>query len=107
MENSEQDVCVDVLFVAMTRPATVWGVPFSAFIIEFMGTVLIFLGVGNPVVLLSFIPIHAILYLVSSEDPGAFDSLFLWVQTFGLCLNRIFWGGASFSPLSPKRWPEN
>ena len=102
--NGAQDVHIDVLFVGLTRPATMWGIPFLAFILEFMVTVLIFLAIGNPLYLLIAVPIHGILYLLSANDPGIFDSLYMWMKTVARCRNTRFWGSASFSPLSNKKW---
>lgn len=104
MENSEEDISVDPLFVGLTRPATKWGVPYHAFVVEFMVSTLVFLAVGNPLYLLIAVPIHGILYLITVNDPGAFGSIFLWMKTIGRCRNSRFWGAASFSPLPTKKW---
>ena len=104
MENSEVDITVDPLFVGLTRPATMWGVPYHAFVVEFMISTLVFLAVGNPLYLLIVVPIHGILYLVTANDPGAFGSIILWMKTIGRCRNSRFWGAASFSPLPTKKW---
>lgn len=105
-QGSAEDVYLDPLFVGLTRPATMWGVPYIAFIVEFMTTTLIFLAVGNPLYLLLAAPIHGVLYLVSAHDPGVFGSVFLWIKTLGRCRTTRFWGAASFSPLSNKKWKE-
>ncbi len=89
MESGAQDVYTDPLFVGLTRPATMWGVPYMAFVIEFMATTLIFLAAGNPLYLLLVVPIHAI---------------FMWIKTLGRCRNTRFWGAASFSPLATTKW---
>jgi len=99
-----QDVYTDTLFVGLTRPATMWGVPLHAFAFEFMATVIVFLGVGNPIYLLAGIPIHAIIYLISVHDAAIFGMFFVWVQTSGRCVNASFWKAVSFSPLPLKRW---
>lgn len=104
MDNGAQDVYTDILFVGLTRPATMWGIPYIAFILEFMVTTLIFLAVGNPLYLALALPIHGILYLVSANDPGVFNSIFVWTKTIGRCRNTRFWGAASFSPLITKKW---
>lgn len=104
MEQGTQDVHTDPLFVGLTRPATMWGIPYIAFVVEFMTTTLIFLAVGNPVYLLLAVPIHGVLYLVSANDPGVFHSIFIWMKTLGRCRNTRFWGAASFSPLPTKKW---
>ena len=99
-------IAVESLYVGLTRPATMWGVPYVAFVIEFMLTTLIFLAVGNPLYLLLAIPIHGILYLISANDAGIFSSMFLWVKTIGRSRVRNFWGAASFSPTPPQKWKE-
>lgn len=104
MSNGAQDVYTDPLFVGLTRPATMWGIPYIAFVVEFMATTLIFLAVGNPIHLALALPIHAVLYLISANDPGVFGSIFMWMKTIGRCQNSRFWGGASFSPLATKKW---
>ncbi len=104
MESGAQDVYTDPLFVGLTRPATMWGVPYMAFVIEFMATTLIFLAAGNPLYLLLVVPIHAILYLLSANDPGIFNAIFMWIKTLGRCRNTRFWGAASFSPLATTKW---
>jgi len=104
MDDDTDDITTDVLFVGLTRPATVWGVPYIAFIIEFIVVTIIFLAVGNPLYMALILPLHAVMYLISSNDPGVFNSIFVWVQTTGRCRNSRFWGAASFSPLPMKKW---
>lgn len=104
---SNRDLSSDILFVGLTRPATMWGIPYMAFVIEFMAVTLIFLAVGNPLYLLLGAPIHAILYLISAHDPNIFHSLYLWVRTFGRCRNRHFWNACSFSPLPDRKRRNN
>lgn len=104
MSDGPQDVYTDQLFVGLTRPATIWGVPYIAFVVEFMAIALIFLAIGNPVYLLIGVPIHGVLYLISANDPGIFSSIYIWMKTIGRCRNTRFWGAASFSPLKSKKW---
>lgn len=106
MEDSEELIQVDTLFVGMTRPATVWGVPYTAVALESMITAIIFLGAGNPLYLLLVLPIHGVLYLVGSSDPGIFDTMGVWVQTTARSTNKRFWGAASFAPGKTKKWDE-
>lgn len=107
MWQPEQDVTVtvDPLFVGLTRPATILGVPYEAFVVEFVLVSVIFLGVGDPFYMLLLAPLHAVLYLVSAQNPNAFGSIMIWSRTKGRCRNTHFWGGAaSFSPLATKKW---
>jgi len=106
MEGSDDTIAVDKLFVGMTRPATVWGVPYTAVAMESMAVAIIFLAAGNPLYLLLAVPMHGILYLVGSSDPGVFDSIMVWVQTAARCMNSRFWGAASFAPGKANKWAE-
>ena len=104
MEQQVTDVQVDPLFVGLTRPATVGGIPYFAAVLEFMATVMVFLAVGNPLYLVMGVPLHGVLYLISASDPWAFDTIFAWLKTTSRCRNTRFWGSASFSPLPMKKW---
>ena len=104
MDDGAVDVVTDPLFVGLTRPATMWGIPYTAFVFEFMATTLVFLAVGNPIYMLLAAPIHALLYLISANDPRMFDSIFKWMTTNGRCRNTKFWSGnVSFAPTAAER----
>lgn len=103
----DQDVYTDPLFIGLTRPATIAGVPIGAVVFEWIITDIVFIGVGNPLYMLMLVPFHGLMYLVSANDHGMFDDWQLWVMTYGKCLNTKFWGGAaSFSPLQTKKWTQ-
>jgi type IV secretion system protein VirB3 len=104
MEDGAHDVYTDELFVGLTRPTTMWGVPYTAFVIEFMVTTLVFLAVGNPLYLLLAVPVHGVLYAISASNPKAFEALYIWSKTIGRCRNNRFWGAASFAPVSYRKW---
>lgn len=104
MDSDVNDVYTDPLFVGLTRPATMFGIPFLAFIIEFMVVAVVFLGIGNPLYLLLAVPVHAILYLISAHDPGIFAGMAMWLKTSSKCRNRSFWGSVSFSPVNTVKW---
>lgn len=103
MSEDNEIITVDSLFVGLTRPATLYGVPYFAAIFEFMITVIFFLMHGNPLSLLVIIPVHGILYVISAADNNIFNAVALWAVTSSRCQNRFFWGSASFSPLPEKR----
>lgn len=104
MDDGAQDVYTDELFVGLTRPTTVWGIPYTAFVIEFMLVTLVFLAVGNPLYLLLALPIHGVLYAITASNPKAFEGLLTWLKTMGRCRNNRFWHAASFSPVSYQKW---
>lgn len=103
MEDSD-DIISDMLFVGLTRPATMWGVPYSAFMVNIMFAAIAFLAANNFFFLLLSVPAHFILYLITYSDPHAIDNIYMWAKTNGKCMNRKFWGAATFSPLTVKKW---
>jgi len=101
----EEELTVDPLFAAMTRPAVFAGIPVSAFIIEFMLVAMVFVAISNPLVFLLMAPLHGILYLLAAHDPATFDNLFLWASTKSRAMpNRGYWNSISFSPLPHKKF---
>lgn len=103
---SEKSIAVhkDPLFVALTRVPTVLGVPYVAFVMEIIFASLINIMSGNPLNSLLVLPIHAVFYAISSHDPGIFAEIEVWSKTSGRCLNKGFWGAASFSPIPTRKW---
>ena len=104
MHEKQVVVRKDLLFVALTRIPTVFGIPYMAFVIEVMFGSLTIIMAGKPQYLLLVIPVHGILYLISAKDPGIFAEIEVWMKTIGRCLNKGFWGAASFSPLVTRKW---
>lgn len=102
MGREEQDLDGDLLFVGLTRPAMILGVPYVAVVAEAMALGLLFLQTGNLFLLLLAAPVHAVLYLVSASDPAIFGSIAIWALTTARCRNRAFWSAASFAPLRAK-----
>ncbi|MDD2833378.1 MAG: type IV secretion system protein VirB3 [Methylotenera sp.] len=94
----------DILFVAMTRVPTILGVPYVAFVLELMFASVVNIVSGNPLYALFVIPVHLIFYMIAAHDPGIFSEIEVWSKTIGRCLNRRFWGAASFSPLVTRKW---
>lgn len=99
----EMAVKTDPLFVALTRAPTIFGVTYTAFVIEGMLAGILLIG-GGLLHTLWILPVHAIFYLICTKDPGIFAELAVWVKTYGRCLNKKFWGATSFSPLVVKKW---
>jgi len=106
MSGEQDDVYLDTLFVGLTRPATILGISYTAFVIEFVTVTIVFLAVGNPLYLLLILPVHSMMYLISANNPNVFSALMLWVKTNGRCRNQAFWGSVSFSPKPLKKWKD-
>jgi len=96
-----QGLTPDTLFVGMTRPTMLLGVTYSALIVNVVVTMEVFIVTKNLLWLLTFVPVHGLLYLVCLYEPRFFDLLLLWVRTRGAALsaNLRFWRASSYSPL--------
>ena len=99
-----ENISRDLLFVGLTRPPMIFGLPYGAFVAEIMLAGLINVISGNPLYMLAIAPLHVLLYLIGSHDPGIFAEIAAWSRTMARCRNILFWGCASFSPLSGKKW---
>lgn len=67
---------VDPLFVGMTRPAMLWGVTYSYFMLNGMFVTIGFLGTNSLWFLLAAAPLHVIGYAACKHDPHVFELLF-------------------------------
>lgn len=99
-----ENISRDLLFVGLTRPPMIFGVPYGAFIAEIMLAGLANVISGNPLYMLVVVPVHGLFYVIGSHDPGIFAEIAAWSRTMARCRNILFWGCASFSPLSGKKW---
>jgi type IV secretion system protein VirB3 len=88
----------DPVFLGLTRPPMVWGVPQPLFVLNGMVSMLGFLMLDSFLPLLLGAPIlHAVAYIVCLKEVRALD---LWVirARFVRCINRSFWGANSYDP---------
>lgn len=99
--NKNEGILVDTLFVGPTRPTTIAGVTWPAFLLNVIVSMEAFIWTHNLLWLLTFLPVHAIFYLICLRDPRTFELLALWGQTKGPTLlgNFTHWGAATYSPL--------
>jgi type IV secretion system protein VirB3 len=92
----------DTLFVACTRPALRWGVPFEGFIfnvvISFLGGALL----GSPIYWLAFLPIHMIFKSLASVDHNFFRVYRLWLETRGRSVGGESWGAPSLAAVQSR-----
>ncbi|SRR5258708_21746250 len=88
----------DPLYLGLTRPAMVWGVPQPFFALNGMVSMIGFLVSDSFYPLLVGGPIlHAAAYLLCLREPRIFD-LWLTKARFLRCLNRSYWGANSYDP---------
>jgi len=100
----EEEVVVSPLFIGMTRPAMMGGIPASSWLLCLMGSMATFLvthsrgllGLLIPVLL--FFVLYAVCYLAHRFDRHLFEILFVRLDTCRPQANRRFWGYRSYQP---------
>lgn len=98
MDAVEEAPDVDPLFVGLTRPAMVFGVTYSYFIVTVMITAIGFLGTNSLFFFLAAVPIHGLGYAGCAYDPRIFD---LTLKRFSKCppvRNAGFWKCNTYEP---------
>ena len=101
MSQRNAGLTADPLFVGATRPSMVWGVSYSALMINLMFVMELFLLTKNLLLLLIAAPIHGLCALLCARDVRFFDLLMLWLRTRlpALLTTLRFWKASSYSPL--------
>jgi type IV secretion system protein VirB3 len=95
-------VTADPVFLGVTRPPMRFGVTYLALLANLVFTMEAFLLTKNLLVLLIAIPIHGVCALLCARDARYFDLLLVWAKTrmLGYFESLPFWRGASYSPLT-------
>ena len=101
MRNRNAGLIADPLFVGATRPSMLWGVTYSAVMLNAMCIMELFLLTKNLLVLLLAAPIHGVCMLLCARDVRFFDLVLLWGRTRlpAVLANLRFWKASSYSPL--------
>jgi type IV secretion system protein VirB3 len=100
----------DILFLALTRPAMLWGVPAVGCLLNISCSMIAgaWLGMGSYMILVWWVvliaPIHLTMRVLTAIDHNAFRTKMLWLETKASSAASQRWGGSSLSPL-PTRWP--
>ncbi len=98
-------VISDPLFKAISRPKSWLGAEYNHLIVSVITTMILFINIGNPMVLLVIVPMHIIGVILFQFDPYFYNIL----RTLGPTkikpkATSKHWGGTiSFSP-APTRW---
>jgi type IV secretion system protein VirB3 len=102
VKNRNAGLIADPLFVGATRPSMLWGVTYSAVMLNAMCIMELFLLTKNLLVLLLAAPIHGVCMLLCARDARVFDLVLLWGRTRlpALLANLRFWKASSYSPLA-------
>ncbi len=99
MQDAEERLTEDTLFLACTRPAMVLGAPMEAMGINIILTAIAFLAGHNLLYLLIAPALHLVFQAICKSDHNAFRLLWLYVETKGRSRNSDLWGGSSTTPL--------
>ena len=103
LNEPEERLTEDVLFLACTRPAMILGAPMEAVGINIIFTAIAFLAGHSPLYLLIAPVLHLVFQAICKSDHNAFRVLWLYVDTKGRSRNSALWGGSSATPLPLRR----
>ena len=101
MRHRNAGLMADPLFIGATRPSMLWGVTYSAVMINAMCIMELFLLTKNLLILLLAAPIHGVCLLLCARDARFFDLVLLWGRTRlpAFLANLRYWKASSYSPL--------
>jgi type IV secretion system protein VirB3 len=101
VNNRNAGLVADPLFVGATRPAMLWGVTYSAVMLNGMCVMELFLLTKNLLILLIAAPVHGVCMLLCARDARFFDLTLLWGRTRlpAFLGNLRFWKASSYSAL--------
>jgi type IV secretion system protein VirB3 len=102
MQQRNAGLIADPLFIGATRPSMLWGVTYSAVMLNAMCILELFLLTKNLLILLLAAPIHGVCMLLCARDARYFDLVLLWGRTRlpAFLANLRFWKASSYSPLN-------
>jgi type IV secretion system protein VirB3 len=105
--SDDNGIDVDKLAVGTTRPPTVLGVPYLACVLNGLVSIEAMVWTHNVLWLGICVPVHGVCYLITLNDPRAFEVLWLWLRTTfaNLVSTRWYWSASSYSPLAYRERP--
>lgn len=92
------DPTADAVVVGLTRPPTLFGVPYQAFILFSAVIVMVFILASDLRWLLIGAPVYAVIYAATLKDPRFVDVFLVVAGKTPTTPNKGFWGASSFSP---------
>ena len=96
----------DMLFLALTRPAMVWGVTYSYLVVNLMVTGILFVWTGSFLTILIGVPVHILGYVACLREARRFDLWWVRLRYTLPTQTRFFLGGQFVPPLDKEvcRW---
>ena len=103
MSQADEAPDVNPLFVALTRPPMIWGVPMVYLGINFIIWGVGFIGFADLLAKALFfvfvnIPIHVFGYVMTERDPHWMRIIMVTLYRCGPTPNRRFWRAQSYMP---------
>ncbi len=98
MTELNEGIDMHPVFGALTRPAMTAGVTFEYHGLNLMVSMTAFIGLGNPLYGLIFVPIHAVGWLVCREEPRFFTMMYNRIKNIPNSPNQIIWGVRCYEP---------
>lgn len=100
---SDTAIDIDPLFIGMTRPPQVWGVPMESFGINFILFGISMIGFASLTGKLLFIlcaccPLHLFAYIQTEKEPHWMRIYLTKLTKCGPIPNKGFWKSNSYSP---------
>lgn len=95
--SDETPPAFDPLVIGLTRPPTIWGVPYIAAMFNGSLTICLFIAFADLRMLLVCIPTHMVLYFAALIDIRYLDILRVLAGKCPRTLNKSFWGSQSYS----------
>ena len=93
----------DPLYVACTRPAMKWGVPFDGFVVNGVASLVFGIAVvGSPIALFIGLPVHFALRELCRVDPHFFHKWKMFLETKMKSRTGSLWGGSRLQPSSSR-----
>jgi len=93
----EAEINIAPIFTALTRPPMMFGVTLDYLAVAVIFSMCLFVGAGNPLYLVSYLPLHVAGWVACRYDPNLFRVLFKKLDC-PPTKNKHYWGCQSYDP---------
>lgn len=90
----------DTLYLACTRPAMKWGVPYEGFALNVGATWIGGMVAGSPLYWALGVVVHVLMKPMADKNPNFFRELRMWFDTKGANAGAVLW---ALPPEPPRR----
>lgn len=83
----------DPLFLALTRPPMLFGVPYDWGVLEGFLWMIVYINTKDfSLMIPGLLATHLIGYIAASKEPRFIDIFKIWARTVPVCINRFYHG---------------